>query len=582
MLKKLTAKTANATKKKKVLELRKYQKIGLNALYDYFRNNKTGSPLLVFPPGTGKSLLVAEFTKQVLTKWPKQRILILTHVRELIIQNFEELAGQWPLAPAGIYSAGLNKKDIFDPIIFAGIQSIYKKAMQLGKFNICMIDECHLINPKQTGMYRQFINDMKEINPKVKIIGLTATDFRTGSGDITHGKDAIFTDIAYKVEWLDMIKQGYLVPFISKKMIGEIDTSRFHIRAGEFIKKEVEQAFDHKDITHNAIDEVLKYAKNRKSWLVFCASIDHANHVAKIMNDRGIETGCITSETLKDERDFLTKSYKSGEIKALTNANVLTTGFNAKTTDLLILLRATASPGLYVQIMGRGNRTLGKDIEESIKNGKADTLVLDFGGNVRRHGPVDQVKAWIPEKRKKGAAPMKDCPECQSILPASTRICPDCGHEFEFKVKDKHEKTAGTEAILSTDEEKAKYTDKISVNYINYDVHHSQKTGIPLLKVEYKGEYSGIIAIDWVCFEHGGLFRMKAVMWWKKRVKGAAIEWPVPSTVDDALKTIKEIGIKEPSSITVNPKGRFTEIVGYDFKRRSTPATAYIEDDIPF
>lgn len=549
-----------------------HQQTCINALFDYFKHEK-GNPLIVAPGGSGKSVIIACFIKEVLRRWPGQRILMLTARRELISQNLDKMVKVWPLAPVGVHSAGLNKHDVFQPIIFAGIQSVYKKAMQLGRFNLILIDEVQEVNVKQCGMYRRFIKEATKINPKLRLIGLTATPFRTGSGDITHGKDAIFTDIAYEIEMLYLIKKGFLAPLIAKK-VTEIDSSGFHVRAGEFIQKEVEQAFDHDDITQCAIDEMIKYGKKRKSWLAFGAGIAHAQHISDALNDRGIESMCVSSKTPKKERDYIIKSHMNGELRALCNASLLGVGYDAPQIDLIAILKSMYSPGNYVQTLVRGSR---------IYPSKEYCKILDFGGNVRRHGPVDKVKAWIPETRKKGEAPMKDCPACQSILPASTRICPDCGHEFEFEEKDKHEKTAGTEAILSTDEEQAKYTDTVDVSYINYCIHLSRKSGKNVLKVDYKGEYASILATDWICFDHSGTSRAKAIMWWKTRVKGLAIKWPNPSTVVDAMKTIDEIGIKEPSAITINSKGTYAEIISYDFSRKKVkPIDDSWNDDIPF
>jgi Uncharacterised protein family UPF0547 len=115
------------------------------------------------------------------------------------------------------------------------------------------------------------------------------------------------------------------------------------------------------------------------------------------------------------------------------------TGFNAPAVDLIAMLRPTKSAGLYVQMAGRGTR---------LAPGKNNCLVLDFAGNVARHGPVDAVTPRAPTDGD-GAAPTKICPDCDSILAAAARQCPDCGHWFsppEVKVA----ATASTLAILSS------------------------------------------------------------------------------------------------------------------------------------
>jgi len=510
---------------------------------------------------SGKSVIIASFVETVLTQWPGQRVLMLTHVKELIAQNFEKLNRVWPLAPAGIYSASLKRRDKFDAIIYAGIQSVWNKAMQLGWFDLVLIDEAHLVNIKQSGMYRKFLEDLQRINPHVRVIGLTATAFRTGSGDITEGEHAIFTDVAYEVRVLDLIEQGYLCPLVSKRMAAEIDTSALHIRNGDFVQSEMESLIDRDEVTEAALDEVMLYGSGRRSWLFFCAGVRHAEHVREALERRGISTGCVTGETPAGERDRIIDAYRRGELRAITNANVLTTGFDAPGTDLLAFLRPTDSPGLYVQMMGRGMRPLGADMTESVRNGKKDCLVLDFAGNVRRHGPVDEVRPWKPKQRKKGEAPMKACPECQTWMPVQVRTCPECGHEFPVETEAPHGRSASDAAVLSTELDPSRYLLTETITECSY-TRHEKAGSPPSMRVDYYAGYNRF-ASEWVCLEHGGVARAKAVTWWMKRAPGV----PVPRTIDEALQLVDRLAV--PGSITINTKGKYAEIVSYDWTTAS-------------
>jgi DNA repair protein RadD len=192
-----------------ILQLRSYQRAAVDAIPEYFRHHD-GNPLIEIPTAGGKSLVMAAFIQEVLAQYPDERIIIVTHVRELIAQNYHELLRLWPGAPAGIYSAGLNRRDTQAQILLCGIQSVHKRAYDLQRCDLLLIDEAHLVPRSGNTMYRRFIDDLRVINPKLKIIGFTATPFRLDSGLLHEGDDALFTDIAYAVSIRDLIIPGLL------------------------------------------------------------------------------------------------------------------------------------------------------------------------------------------------------------------------------------------------------------------------------------------------------------------------------------------------------------------------------------
>ena len=205
-----------------MLTLRPYQQAAITAIYGYFQTH-TGNPLVVIPTAGGKSLVMASFIEGVLKAWPDQRILIVTHVRELIAQNHAEMIGLWPEATAGIYSAGLGKREAQARILFAGIQSIHRRAAEIGHTDLVLIDEAHLIPGKSSTMYRRFLDALKAINPALKVIGLTATPFRLDCGMLHEGQNALFTDIAYEAPVRELIDAGYLSPLVSKQPATRFD-----------------------------------------------------------------------------------------------------------------------------------------------------------------------------------------------------------------------------------------------------------------------------------------------------------------------------------------------------------------------
>jgi DNA repair protein RadD len=520
--------------------LRPYQSAAIQGIYNYFQDD-TGNPLVVIPTAGGKSLVAATFVEGVLKAFPDQRILIVTHVRELIEQNYAELMKLWPQAPAGIYSAGLKKREIRAQLLFAGIQSIHRKVYDVQQCDLVLIDEAHLIPRTSNTMYRQFLDGLKRLNPMLKVIGLTATPYRLDSGMLHQGEGSIFTDIAYEVSVRELIDLKYLSPVTSKRMATQLDVSGVGTRGGEFIAKDLEAAIDKDAITQSAVDEIVTYGANRKSWLIFCAGVDHAYHVRDAVRARGVTCETIVGDTPSAQREAIINDFKQGRIQCLTNANVLTTGFNAPAVDLIAMLRPTKSAGLYVQIVGRGCR---------LAPGKTDCLVLDFAGNIARHGPIDAIKPKTPKSGEDGTAPVKPCPQCDSIVHAAVRVCPDCGHVFpEPQVK--LEARASELDILSGGP--PQWLPVTRVSYARHD-----KPGKPSsMRVDY---WSGLSShSEWVCIEHQGYPRQKAATWWANRAPGL----PLPKGVNEALAV--SANLKCPAHIAVRPSGRYTEVVGARF-----------------
>jgi DNA repair protein RadD len=400
--------------------LRDYQQRTIDQLYKWFSDGRKGHPCIELPTGSGKSHIVAALCKEALQTWPETRILMLTHVKELIEQNAGKMRDHWPNAPLGIYSAGMRRRDIGEPITFAGIQSVRNKADQIGHVDLVLIDECHLVSHKQEGGYRKLIDDLTSINPALRVIGLTATPYRMGHGYITD-EPALFSDIIAPVSIEELIFKGFLAPLRSKLTAHKLSVDGVHKRGGEYIESELQAAVDTDDHNVSVVDEVISLAGDRRSWLFFCAGVKHAHNVADILNARGISAACIVGETPKAERERIIAGFRSGEIRALTNANVLTTGFDHPDLDLIAMLRPTLSTGLYVQMAGRGMRP---------KSHTDHCMVLDFAGVVQTHGPITAVNPKKPSGKGEGEAPVKVCEACKELNHISAKECIACGEPF--------------------------------------------------------------------------------------------------------------------------------------------------------
>lgn len=519
---------------------------------------------------TGKSLVLAQIAKDSVEKW-NGRVLILAHVKELLEQNADKIRKLCPELKIGIYSAGLRSRDTTEQVIVAGIQSVYNKACELDAFDLVVVDEAHAISSEGDGMYRTFLADMKVINPHVRVIGLTATPFRLKGGLICKPEN-ILNEICYEAGLKEMIQQGYLSPLISRAGRAEANLANLHIRGGEFISDEVAAAMDNDALVTSACREIVELTRDRKSVLIFTASVDHCKHVAeKIQAFSGKECAIVTGDTSPAERAEIIARFK-GEfipadlfgtpkppLKFLANVNVLTTGFDAPNTDCVVMLRPTNSPGLLIQCAGRGTRL-------SPETGKSSCLFLDYGGNILRHGPLDMIKVKEPGSGKGGDAPAKKCPQCLALIHAGYTACPECGYVFPPKENnDKMTQTASSAGVISG---QVDYTDYevLDVYYCVHEKRGADPDAPKTMRVDYQVGFNEFKS-EWVCPEHTGYARGKFEKWWHER---AALGCPMPRSAREAVSLANEGLLAAPESITVKTIAgeRFERITGWRLKER--------------
>jgi DNA repair protein RadD len=526
---------------------------------------------VVIPTAGGKTPVMASICKDAVGEW-NGRVLILAHVKELLEQATDKLRAVCPEIEFGVYSAGLKRRDTRNPVIVAGIQSVYRRACELDAFDLVMVDESHLIPADGEGMYRQFLADAKIVNPALRIAGFTATPFRLKTGPICT-PEGFLNHVCFEVGVRELIHDGFLCPLRTKAGINKADFGQLHVRGGEFVADEVEHLMDDERLVEAACGETVGYTGDRQAVLIFASGIKHGEHIVRVLADQhGIECGFVTGETPTAERDAILGRFRRGELKYLCNINVLTTGFDAPHIDCVALVRPTLSPGLYYQMVGRGFR---------LHDGKKDCLVLDFGGNVMRHGPVDDLRIK-PAGDGDGEAPAKECPECQALIAAGYATCPQCGYEFPPPKRKKHDAKASEAGILSGQVTTTKY----QVQDVCYSVH--SKRGAPddapkTMRVDYKvgwHEYKS----EWVCFEHDGYARQKAVAWWRRHSPD-----PIPDTAERAVEVAQGGGLAATHSITVRSVAGddFERITDYELGALPEPIASdgycgYDPDEIPF
>ena len=522
---------------------RDYQSKVAPRVFDYLRRHKQGHPLAALPTASGKTVVIADVIDQILDQWSGTEIIVLSHVKEILQQDYNMLSSQLDI-DIGLNSSGLNRRDYSHQVTVAGIQSVYRNPELFKRKQFAIIDEAHLIPPSGNGMYQKFLGGL----PKARYFGLTATPFRLGSGYIYGPEgDKIFDSLVYDLTSMesfnDLVKRGYLSKLVTKATKLEMATDDLHIRGGDFIDKEMSVSFDKPGITNKALDEVVKFGKDYKKWLIFAIDIDHAEHIAENLLQRGIPTGVIHSK-MEMNRARILDLYRSDKLRCIVNVNVLTTGFDHPGIDLIALLRPTCSPVIHVQTVGRGLR---------VADGKDHCLVLDFAGNTARLGPINDIH--IKEKRRKGDEPgepiTKTCPECDTICHPTTKLYPVCGFEFKFKVG--ISVTAGTAEIVK--EGGSKWYD---VDHVSYSLHEKANAPASLL-VRYN---CGLhLFKEWICIEHNGYAGHKARGWVKYRF---------PEVPDIALTTAAELlsvadELNKPIAIKVDNSKKYPTIIDYKF-----------------
>jgi len=557
------------------MKLRNYQEYAVDQLFKFFMENQEGNPVIAMPTGTGKSLVIAEVVRRIYEQWPTQRLMMLTHVKELIEQNADKVTSLAPNVPLGVFSAGLKKKVANYPVTFGGIQSCVNAWHLFGHIDLIMIDECHLVSPNANTSYRKFIDKLTEVNPNLRVIGLTATPFRLGLGMITDG--GIFTDLCVDMTDMDsfnwFVDEGYLSPLVPMRTDTHLSVEGVAKRGGEFVAGQLQKAVNKAEITEAALREAIEACADRKRCLVFATGVEHAEDITDMLQAFGETAACVHSKQ-KGDRGKTLAAHQNGEFKWLVNNGVLTTGYDDPHIDAIIILRPTNSPGLWVQILGRGTRplyaewfdprvhTTRDDRLRAIFDGmKHDCLVLDFARNCERLGPINDPQ--IPRKAGKGGGepPIKICQDdntlgksgCGAYNHPSARVCCACHDEFIFKPKIKV--NAGTTELIKKKKKEKPLVEEFAIDKIVYALHH-KAGGQDSLKVTYHCGHKRFN--EWVPAWHEGNIRHKGKAWWKDRTSE-----PLPDTAEAAVEIAS--GIRQPTHLRVQTNSQYPQVMGHVF-----------------
>ncbi|CCG96352.1 putative yejH(yejI, yejJ), an ATP-dependent helicase with nucleoside triP hydrolase domain [Marinobacter nauticus ATCC 49840] len=366
-------------------QLRPYQQEAVDATLNHFRKSDE-SAVIVLPTGAGKSLVIAE-----LARLARRKILVLTHVKELVEQNHAKYQSYG--LSGGIFAAGLKRKENHHQVTFASVQSVAANLDQFrDEYSLVIIDECHRVSGEETSQYQRIIELLRQQNDSLKVLGLTATPYRLAMGWIYRyhyrgfvrgsddEQDKPFRHCIYELPLSYMINRGYLTrPELVNAAVAQYDFSALtQDRFGEYAEKDVNQLLSkHQRVTRAIIEQVMEMAAERQGVMIFAATVQHAQEIARYLPEQ--ETALVTGATDLRDRDQLIQRFKQRQLKYLVNVSVLTTGFDAPHVDLIAILRPTQSVSLYQQIVGRGLR---------LDEGKQDCLVIDYAGNhVNLHHP---------------------------------------------------------------------------------------------------------------------------------------------------------------------------------------------------
>ncbi|ODY85578.1 DEAD/DEAH box helicase [Vibrio parahaemolyticus] len=355
--------------------LRPYQADSVKAVIHYFRKHSTPA-VIALPTGAGKSLVIAE-----LARLAKGRVLVLAHVKELVEQNHAKYEGYG--LKGAIFSAGLGRKETDQQVVFASVQSVVRNLDSFkNQFSLLVIDECHRVPDDKNSSYQKVITHLRELNPGIKVLGLTATPYRLGMGWIyqyhTRGQvrteeSRFFRDCIFELPIRYLLDENFLTPArMMDAPVLSYDFSQLKpANTGRYKEAEMDMVIDKaKRATPQIVEQIIQYARERKGVMIFAATVRHAQEIHGLLPEG--ETAIVIGDTPTPERDAIIQAFKNREIKYLVNVSVLTTGFDAPHVDLIAILRPTESVSLYQQIVGRGLR---------LSEGKNECLVLDYAGN---------------------------------------------------------------------------------------------------------------------------------------------------------------------------------------------------------
>lgn len=387
--------------------LRPYQQDAVDAAVEHFETS-LDPILLSLATGSGKSHILAELARMF------GRALVLAPSRELVKQDFDKYQLVSPTAT--LFCAGLGEKDFTGEAVFGSPQSVRRSLDDLPFIDAVLVDEAH----RGLAEYALIIEHIRQHNPNVKVVGVSATPYKLPGGYIYRlGPDGVaktddeaiepyYARCVYEISARELIDNGWLTPPVLVPTGIEYDTSALQLSRGKYTAESLEETFcGRKNLTSRIVSDVVRRSANRNGVMIFASSVAHAREIVALL-PRG-HARIVTAETPSKEREHIVTAFKCALFKYLVNVSVLTTGFDAPHVDHIAILRVTESAALWQQIAGRGTRLFP---------GKENFLISEYAGGIERFFGDDRdlfdpvIRA---RKVSKHGEVDVECPSCQHV-----------------------------------------------------------------------------------------------------------------------------------------------------------------------
>lgn len=380
--------------------------------------------LAVAPTGAGKTVMLSALVGRELAKGA-ERAIILQHRDELTRQNRATFHAVNPYCDrTGVIDASMKEYD--QAVSFAMVPTVTRSVDNLWPTDVAIVDEAHHVT---AASYRRVLDKLYDLNPNMKLAGFTATPQR---GDKTPLKD-VFDNVADQITVIELVRAGLLVKprmFVMDLGVQE-ELANVRQLASDFDMVEVASIMDKAPLNARVVEEWKEKAGDRQT-VVFCSTVEHAEHVLEAYRADGVSARMVTGETPKETRRDMLASFEACEFQVLVNVMVLTEGWDCPTVECVVLLRLASFKSTMIQMIGRGLRKLDPE-KYPDRPAKHDCMVMDFGTSLLMHNTIEMDADLEPEKQGDGLAPTKTCPDCDGEVPIAVMECPLCGHVFEVE-----------------------------------------------------------------------------------------------------------------------------------------------------
>lgn len=383
--------------------------------------NREGNTLGIAPTGAGKTVMLSACAKEM-----PLPILVLQHRVELVDQNHRTFTKVATKIPTSFWTAGPNNKRFHpDGATFGMVQSVVNALDTMPRLGSIVVDEAH---HSTANSYLQIINAAQKANPRLKLLGVTATPARGDKRTLR----AVYSNVADAISVRELIATGHLVKprtFVIDIGVRE-DLQQVRTLASDYDMDAVAEIMDSRVLNDKVVEEWKKVAGDRRT-VVFCANVAHAKHVTDAFLAAGVSAGFVTGDMPAKAREAVLEIFDRGEIQVICNVAVLTEGWDCQPVSCVVLLRPSSHRSTMIQMIGRGLRKLDPERYPGIA--KDDCLVLDFGTSVLQHGSIEADKTF-------GQGDVRNCPSCEAVVPDALYECPLCGASLK-----QHAPSAGTD-----------------------------------------------------------------------------------------------------------------------------------------